>query len=159
MVDFTRIIDVHDRRLTHAKKAETEARIAFENVVQKLQEAERTRDDFLEKTRTQEFDLLIALLNTSVTVNDLLSVEEELKKTQKHIEELIQAINEAQDELDACRERAEVATIERQRVDAKLIKSREIYKKIQKKQTYAAMVAEEREFDEFSTMLFGRNGE
>jgi len=149
MLDFSRVVALRQRRLDRMLKAENAEKVALSGARDALSAAQKAIDDYLEETRTLEIDLLTELLHRGVSVNDLLAVEETLKKTKQKARELADRRAECEALLDAAKERARIAERNRLQSARKLDKSEHIQSHIQALRHQAELFREEAAIDEF----------
>lgn len=159
MHDFSKIVALRRRRLDRMLKAESAEKAALSEATAALDEAQKEIDDFLEKTRTLEIDLLTELLNKRVSINDLLAVEEELKKVKAKAEELAEHRADCETRLREAKERARIATRNRVQSARKLDKSEHVQDHMLLLQRHASMAREEAAIDEFCELMAARGGE
>ncbi|QPC44321.1 hypothetical protein HW532_17425 [Kaustia mangrovi] len=156
MRDFSQIVALRQRRLDRMVKAESAEKAAVAQADQACEAAQKAIDDYLEETRTLEIDLLTALLNKRVSVNDLLAVEETLEKTKQKAQELADRREACRTRLAEARERARIVRRERVRSALKLNKSEHIESHLLDERRKAETRAEDAALDEFSEQMAAR---
>lgn len=158
MHDFSKIVALRQRRLDRRLKAESAEKAAVAEAKAAHEAAQKAIDDYLAETKRMEIDLLTELLHKSVSVNDLLAVEETLKKAQKKAEELVARRAECQTRLAEAEERARIASRKRAESARKLNKSEHIEERLRLMQIAAEMAREEASIDEFCEQMAARAG-
>jgi ATP phosphoribosyltransferase regulatory subunit HisZ len=157
MDDFAQIVRLRERRLDRARGRHMETNRAFAAAGRRLTVAQNVVDDFLEETRTLELDLLTELLNTSVTTQDLMRIEETLKRTEQRAQKLADDVSEAKVVLNETGKIAEAAAADKDRIEARLNKSREMHDHMQRREQLVIQAAEDAELDEFSVCMTARS--
>jgi len=156
MLDFSRIVALRQLRLDRMLKAENAEKAAASEALSSLDAAEKATENYLEETRTLEIDLLTTLLNRKVSVNDLLAVEETLKRTKEKARELADRRAECQDQLARAKERARIAGRNRLASALKLNKGRHLHEHLRLRKINEANLHEEAALEEFCDQLSAR---
>lgn len=153
MVDFTPIIELRGQRLARAQHDLARKRRAVTEAGQRLVEAQQDAAAFLQQTRTLESELLMRVLNKSVTTNDLLSIDEKLRKTTQRARQLARIVAMARQVLKDTSNAFEAASAEKRAREARLNKSRELHDQLQQIERLRLIAAENAELDEFSQLF------
>ncbi|WP_173932927.1 hypothetical protein [Chelativorans sp. Marseille-P2723] len=158
MIDFSKIVAIRQRRLDRMITAEKLEEAALRQADADCEAAQQAIDDYLEQTRTLEIDLLTNLLNKSVSVNDLLAVEETLRKTKEKAQELANHRAECETRLLEAKERVRIAGRQRANSAVKLNKSEHIQTHLRQQRMHSEELREEAALDEFCEQMAARKG-
>ncbi len=156
MHDFSPIVALRQRRYDRMVKAEVAVKTAREQAEVACKTAQKAIDDYLEKTRSLEIDLLMALLNKRVSVNDLHAVGVTMEKTKQEAQALADRREACRTWLDEARERTRIAQRERLHSARQLNKSEHIKSHMLNERKVAAMHAEDAAFDAFGEQIAAR---
>lgn len=156
MVELDPLITLRDRRVSKARRAEERARKQVKAAQAEHERVQAERDAFLKEIRTLESDLLSVLMNTRVTVHDLLAVKEKLDEAERRTENLEAAIEEAQDAVDDAIAAQDAAKRDTARHTCRLEKSREMQRHLRDLERQSLQAAEDAQLDEVSQVLAAR---
>lgn len=156
MDDFSRIVELRQRRLDRARRIESEEHAALNQAKAARADAEREIADYLSSIRTLEADLLTELLHKAVSVKDLLAVEEALKKVQQKAEKLADHRSECETRVVEAEERTRIAARDRAERARKLNKSELIQQRMESLQAQQDLAREESAIDEYCEQMTAR---
>lgn len=156
MFDLGRLVTLRDRRASRARRVEDDARKKVRAAHAELGKAQDERDAFIEEIRTLEIDLLSALMNTRVTVHDLMAVKEKLDEAERRTQEMEAAIEKAQHAVDEAIAMHEAAQQDAANLKCRLEKSREMHRHLRDLETQSLQTAEDAQLDEISQILAAR---
>ncbi len=156
MPDLTKIIDIRERKIADAKKAEKQAVIQLNNAEASVLRAKQDMQDYSEEIKNKEKELLSGLMNKEITVNDIAKLETEMKKIEQHAIELSKAYNHTKKITDLIRKEVEKAQQIKQESETKLKKIQEVSKAFDAEKIAEATALEEAQIDEFVETMWGR---
>lgn len=153
MVDYSHIVRVRGRRLDHARRNLARTKSAFTEAGRRLVDAQHDVASFLEETQTLEIGLLKDVLDRPVTINDLLAIDEKLRKVKTHAQKLADAVVVARQALKATGDAFEAAAVEKTATEAHLNKSGELHARHRQIEKLKLIAAEDAELDEFTELI------
>ncbi|WP_420963865.1 type III secretion system stalk subunit SctO [Brucella sp. IR073] len=151
MIDLERIVGIRSRRLNRARQKLAEARAEFSRAGSQVVTAQQAVDDFDLATRSLEIELLTSILNKPTSIQTLLMIEEELKKTEKQAKELAQRLVDAKEVLNTAGEAAETAARGTASVERQLTKSQYLLDEAHSAELSKADRCDESELEDFAS--------
>lgn len=156
MIDFARVITVRERKTDASKKNESRAYAACQAARTQLAIARVEMEDFAERLKTLEVELLSDLLKTRITVHDVAVLRDRLNDARDKALQLVENVKEAQAHLEM---REEILEGERRKtlhLQSKLKRITELDKKLIEVEAMNQIKVEDAKMDEFVDTMSAR---
>ena len=158
MRDFDKLVQIRRRRSDRAQTDERHARNRLIESQKDLAESRQAAEDYRVETMHLEQELLAKVLNRSVTLNDLLDVEVQLKKAEKHAQELVDRITVCKNAEEESINRVNEAHAQRITQVRRLNKSEEVEKHFLQSANDEVLRQDDALMDEFCGIAFCLKG-
>ncbi len=158
MADLSRVLEIRDRRLTKARRAESAAAARVGLARHSLSLAQHAVDAYAEEIRTLEIDLLNELVDSELTRVDFARLEIQLKQAAIRARKLAAGLEVAAAALSHCEAEAEAARQDRRVIQSKTARIGEMVSLQRDEARAAALLREDAELEAFAEVMAMRRG-
>jgi chromosome segregation ATPase len=158
MLDFTKIIEIRDRKLNDIRKREKRAFADCNLVRNKVKKARKEMEEFAERIRTLEVDLIKDLLETEITVFDIDELKLKLKSAENKAHRLVEDHAQAEQLLAQAEKKLEQIRGELRTAQSKLNKITELDSILADERKELSVAAEDAQIDEFVETMRSKGG-
>ncbi|MGL6209791.1 MAG: hypothetical protein ACRC14_08185 [Paracoccaceae bacterium] len=158
MADLSRILEIRNRKLGKARRAEADAMSAMQRGRHDLGIAQEAVDAFADEIRTLEIDLLRELVESELTKADFGRLESRLKQAEDLARKLAMGLEMAAATLSRRETEAQDARSERREMQSKTARVDELVKLQTDEARVAALREEDAEIEAIAEVISARRG-
>lgn len=149
MLDFTKIIEIRDKKLKDHRRKEKKAISECNQARDSVQAAKKAVDDFAAEIKNLEVELINDLLNTEISITDIGILNSKLEEAEKKAQRLVNEHQQAESELADAEKRLEQIRQERIKAQSKLNKISELDNVLAEERREGLIAAEDAQMDAF----------